>query len=170
MARFLHRYFSWIRRNANMVILAACFLAGFVLGIRMSHGAELSVSLMRSALYGTVSIVGLLAVLLLPFLFSALAVYFSKSQLLYGIAFLKAFLFAFIATAVSSVFGNAGWLARFLILFSDSLNLPLLWLYWLRHIPGKRAYQAADAMVLACCICLVGIADYILIMPLLQGI
>ena len=170
MARFLHRCFICLRRNANTAFLAACFLTGLILGIRMSHGVDFSVSLMRGALSSTVSIVRLLSVLLLPLLFSALAVFFSKPQLLYPIAFLKAFVFSFVSAGICTGFGSAGWLARPLIMFSDSLSLPMLWLYWLRHIPGRRTFQAADVMVIAGCVGLVGLLDQFLIMPLLQGI
>ena len=170
MARFLHRFFVWLRRNANAALLAACFLVGFVLGVRMSCGVDFSVSLMRGAMAGSVSIVSLLCVLLLPLLFSALAVYFSKPRLLYCIAFVKAFAFAFVSAAITSGFASAGWLARWLLMFSDCLSLPLLWMYWLRHVPGRRAFQAADVSVIAGCIGLVGLCDQILVMPLLQGI
>lgn len=170
MARFLHRFFSELRRKSNVWILAVCFFAGLVLGIRASHEAGLSFPLMRGALKSTVSIVRLLSILLLPFLFSALAVYFSKPKLLYGIAFLKAFVFAFISAGISAGFGGAGWLIRWLLMFSDSLCLPVLLLYWLRHIPGRRRFQTADTMILAGCIGLVGLLDHRLIMPLLQGI
>lgn len=170
MARFLHRFFSELRRNANVAILAACFLVGLILGIRMSHEAEFSFSLMRSALKSTVSIVRLLSVLLLPFLFSALAVYFSKPKLLYGIAFLKAFAFGFVSAGINAAFGSAGWLVRLLVMFSDCMSMPILWLYWLRHLPGKRVFQAADVMITVGCISLVGFLDHMLIMPLLRGI
>lgn len=170
MARFLHRFFAELRRKTNVLILAACFLAGLILGIRMSHRAEFSFSLMHGALDRAVSIVHLLSVLLLPILFSALAVYFSKPRLLYGIAFLKAFVFAFVSAGVSAGFGNAGWLVRWLLMFSDSLSLPLLWLYWLRHIPGRRVFQANDVLAIAGGIVLAGLLDQMLVMPLLQGI
>jgi hypothetical protein len=48
--------------------------------------------------------------------------------------------------------------------------MPLLCLYWLRHIPGKRPFQAADAMAIAGGIGLVGLIDHMLVMPLLQQI
>lgn len=170
MARFLHRCFCYLRRNGNVAFLAVCFFAGFSLGIRMSHEVEFSDSLMRGSVSSTVSILRLLSVLLLPFLFSALAVYFARPRLLYGIAFLKAFVFAFVSAGIASCFGSAGWLARWLIMFSDSLCLPLLWLYWLRHIPGRSGVQGADLMITVSGMALIGLFDTVLIMPLLQGI
>lgn len=170
MARFLHRYFICLRRNAGVAFLAACFLSGLFFGVWMSYGVEFSVSLMRGVMDSAVSIVSLLGVLLLPLLFSALAVYFSKPRWLFGIAFLKAFSFAFVSAGICTGFGSAGWLVRSLILFSDGLSLPLLWLYWLRHIPGRRTFQAADVMVIAGCIGSIGLLDQFLIIPLLRGI
>ena len=170
MARFLHRFFVWFGRNVPTVLLVACFFAGFIPGIRMSCKAAFSFSLMRGAMDSAVSIVSALCVLLLPLFFSALAVYFSKPKLLYGIAFLKAFTFAFVSAGITSGFGSAGWLARRLLMFSDSLSLPLLWLYWLRHIPGKGVFQPADTILIASCMGFIGFADHVLISPLLQGI
>lgn len=170
MARFLHRFFAALRREVNVLLLAACFSAGLILGIRMSCEADFPLSLMRGAMTSTVSIVRLLSVLLLPVLISALAVYFSKPQFLYGIAFLKAFLFAFVSAGITAGFGSAGWLARWMLMFSDCLCLPLLWLYWLRHLPGRKTFQIADIWILACCIGLIGLLDQIWMMPLLQGL
>ena len=170
MARFLHRFYSCLHRNVSVMVISACFLLGLILGIRFSHTVDFSVSLMRGALCGAVSIVRLLSVLLLPLLFSALAVYFSKPRLLYGIAFLKAFLFAFVSGSVVSCFGSAGWLARWLIMFSDCMSLPLLWLYWLRHIPGRNPFQGTDTILTASGLALIAILDHTLIMPLALGI
>ena len=56
------------------------------------------------------SIFGLLTSVLLPFLFSAFAVYISVPKFLCVVSFLKAFLLAYVSSAVNAAFDGAGWL------------------------------------------------------------
>ncbi len=168
MARFLHHIFVFLRRKSSTVILAFCFLSGLISGLLLFRQAAFSVSLMRSALCSDVSIFRLLCVILLPFLFSAFAVYFSKPRVLYLIAFLKAFLFAFVSAGITLAFGSAGWLVRWLVMFSDCLSLPLLWLYWQRNVSGQQGFRLAEFGVFAGIACLIGCLDHAFIVPLLS--
>ncbi len=170
MARFLHHIFSGLQRKAATVILAFCFLTGLLFGLLLFREAQFSVALMRGALDGTVSIVRLLSVILLPFLFSAFAVYFSKPRALYLIAFLKAMTFAFVSAGVRLSFGSAGWLAQGLMMFSDCLTLPLLWLYWAQNVSAGRGFQLKELLSFAGCACLIGCLDYFIIVPFLTVI
>lgn len=170
MARFLHHVLRSLQRKWEIVFLAFCFSMGLVFGTLSFYRADLSSSLMHGAISGSVSIVHLLSVILLPFLLSALAVFFSKPKLIFAIAFLKAFNFAFISAGVFAAFGCGGWLVRWLLMFSDCLTMPLLWLYWLRNAFGCRAFRIWEVGTTAAAYCLIGCLDYYFIMPLLLGI
>lgn len=129
--------YGW--RKACNYFLAFAWFSGLICGTLVSLQTRNSLSaLMRSALSAPVSIVGLLCVTVLPFLFSAFAVFLSKPILLLPICFAKAFVFAFCSTCILQAFGSAGWLIRWLLLFGDCASIPLLYWFWMRYLPGKR--------------------------------
>ncbi|MBQ9762411.1 MAG: hypothetical protein IJV82_04965 [Oscillospiraceae bacterium] len=74
-----------------------------------------------------------------PFLFSGLAVYLRETWLLLFVCGAKAFSFGFCSFGVILAFGQGSWLVRFLFLFSDCLLIPVLFLYWVRHLYERRS-------------------------------
>ena len=157
--------------KASPWLLALSWLIGMLLGIPAALAAsDFLVPMMRESIGCSVSIPGLLAATLLPFLFSAYAVSLSEPWLLLIISTLKAFSYSFCACGVSLAFGQSSWLVRFLFLFSDHCLIPLLYLYWLRHI---RAKAKTSPLELSGCIgaaLLVGSIDYYLIAPFLVSL
>lgn len=126
--------------------------------------------MMRGAASGSVSIAGLLGITTLPFLISAFAVSFSMAWLIFPVCFCKAFAFSFVSLGVLQAFGSAGWLVRLLLLFSDCAGMPLLYGFWLRHLPGGRPVGVWEtAFLLAACV-LLGSVDYRIISPFLAGL
>ena len=167
MARFLYHDFHPSARKGYMLYLALCWSAGLIAGCAMAASAEPSViSLMRMAVFGPVSIVGLLGVTLLPLLCSALAVYLSRPFLLLAAGFCKACFFGFIAFAVRIAFGNAGWVYQQLLMFCDACTLPMLYCFALRHSPERCCLRPADWLFVLWGIA-VAVADFLLISPLL---
>ncbi len=146
MARFLHHFdTSTFRLNRN-VLLALSWIFGLGFGaLVFRYGKDHIVSLMPSVLSSRLSIVGLASCSVLPFLFSVLAVYFSVPPLLMPICFFKAFLYAYVSCGVYGAFYHAGWLLHLLLLFVDTLSIPVLYLYWQRHISGCRAFRFGTA-------------------------
>lgn len=126
--------------------------------------------MMRAAACACVSITGLLAAIILPFLLSALAVYLQSLRLLPLIAFGKAFLVSFLGLSLLEAFGSAGQLVRWLLMFSDCCSLPLLFWYWLRHISGPgRLTWSGTALVLLVAL-LIGGFDYCVVSPFLAAV
>lgn len=105
-------------------ILFGCFLS-------VTYFDSIS-SLMRIAFYQRVSIVGSLICVFLPMILSAWAVVKNRSCFVFLICFLKAVAFAFCSGLISELFGDAGWLVRFLFLFSDHFTLIILFVLWVR--------------------------------------
>ena len=152
------------------LLLVICWFAGLISGIAYSHCMQPFASLMRGAASGAVSIVGLGAVLFLPYLLTVSAVLFSRSGFLFLIAFSKAFSYAVCATWVEFVFQNSGWMIRFLLLFSASTSLPVLLWLWFHCIGGTKntcnnAFYIAAGYLLA-----IGIIDYAIIAPFLNSV
>lgn len=155
-------------RRIRLAALAFCWCSGLMLGLHYAYRADSTYFLlMRMAASCRVSIVGLLTAVFLPFLLSALAVYISRPELLLPVCFLKAFSFSCSAAAVSAAFGSAGWLIRFLLNFSECCTLPLLCLFWIRHISGVKRPAGRDFLICCIAVLTIGALDYLLISPYL---
>ena len=152
-------------------LLCFCWILGMILGVFSAHGAEASlVPLIRQSTRSPGSALGLLSAALLPFLLSGLAVSFSETWLLLLISAFKAFSFTFCAAGVSLAFGQSSWLVRFLFLFSDLSLIPVLYIYWLRHLrkdSKTRRWELPCCLIWATIVC--GI-DYLYIAPFLASI
>ena len=145
MARFLHSFNTSAFHGRN-ILLAVSWTLGLGFGaLAFRYGVDHIVSLMPSLLSSRLSIVGLAASALLPFLFSVFAVYFSVPLLLIVICFAKAFLFAYISCGIHGYFVHAGWLVHWLVLFVDAFSIPVLYLYWQQHISGVRCFRFRTA-------------------------
>ena len=115
------------------------WLAGLVLGtISAAAAGNQYLLLMRMAPGAHVSIVGLLATVLLPFLLTAYAVLKNRRWMLYAVCFVKVFAFGFCGYGITAAYGSAGWLIRSLLQFSDIFTVPILCWYSLRNLNGGR--------------------------------
>lgn len=158
------------RRSCKMILILV-WCGGLLLGALGASGASNSInSLMRACVDSRVTIVGLLSVPLLPFLFSAVAVYLSISWLIYPIGFVKAFCFGFCACAVTIAYGSAGWLMMYLLLFTDCLTLPVLCWFWIRHVDGNKGRLWGDGVACMLWFVLIGSFDFWVVLPLLDKI
>ena len=171
MARFFCLDLSKLWRKGCRFFLACFWLSGILCGVLafLSAGRTL-VSLMRSTLLVPVSIVGMLCVTILPFLLSAFAVSLSKPVFLLPICFGKAFLFAFVSIGILQAFGSAGWMFRWILLFSDCVCVPLLYWFWLRHISGVRSLYGGEAALMCALGLLIGSVNFSIISPFLAGL
>ena len=117
---------------------------------------------MRGILFGSVSIVSLLSVGLIPFLFTAYAVCLSKSWILFAVSFCKALLFSFMAMGISSAFGSAGWLVSALVLFSGHMWNWILYFLWIRILAGRKIHWSlvTVAFLLTGCIAVYVISPF----------
>jgi hypothetical protein len=118
---------------------------------------------MNSTAGAAVSIVGLVCVLVLPFLFSVFLVTLGLKQFLPLVAFVKAFCFSFVAVGVFDGYGLGGWLAFPMLMFSDLFCLPALWLYWLRQDERETGSVSSAGYLLY--LAFVGSLDYCVISP-----
>ena len=144
MVRFFHTRFFPDSRKVSAAVLAFALITGYGLGSFLAAGAAHStVSLMRTAISSRVSIVCLLPVVFLPFLFAAFAVSIHQLWLFIPLAFSRAAAFGYLASLVLYSFGSSGWLVFTLFLFSDCISLPLLCWFWLRSISkdGRNIYR-----------------------------
>ena len=159
------RHFSksskWWRWFLGMSVSAGIILGYFA----YLHNVLNFTSLMCMLPYQHVSIVGLFCVLSLPLLLSVAAVHFSAYRLLYFIAFSKGITFSYCACYVFAAFGDAGWLVRLLVMFSDSSMLvPLFW-FWNRNITGKSDTFRHEVIICGMFALAIGIFDLLVVSP-----
>lgn len=158
-------------RKYSKWFLASSWCVGLLFGVSAARCARtIIVPMMRSAVSASVSIPGLFAAAVLPFLLSAYAVSISEPWLLLIISTLKAFGFSFCAFAVSLAFGQSSWLVRFLFLFSDYCLIPILYLYWLRHISEKGSGFRFETCICITAALVIGSIDYCIVSPFLASL
>ncbi len=122
--------YTWTR-----VFLSVIWILGIFLGLYLSVSlTENSKSLVRTLLESRVSTVGLIANLFLPFIISAIVWKFKIPAIYLLLAFTKAICYGFCLCSIGYVFREAGWLLRWLFLFSDTCSSALLLWYWYRNI------------------------------------
>lgn len=83
------------------------------------------------------------------------------------LCFIKGFLFSFVSAGIFRQFGSAGWLFRYLLLFSDCITLPLLYLFWIRNLSYFKPVRGCEAIFIATFVFLVWSVDYRVISPVL---
>lgn len=172
MARFLHYSCGSDLRKRRSVLLAFCFVFGAGSGIYFNTFADdvFFLSLMRSMRNHSVSIVVSLAILLLPFVFSALAVYLSAPGLLFPVCFVKSFLFTYVSFGFYLALNGSGWLLRLFFMFADVFSVPVLYYYWLRHISGIRKFSFTEWFAISLQAVLLGSFAYFYLIPHASGL
>lgn len=152
-------------RKRSRLILAFCWFSGLCCGMAVYDAADASVlPLMRSFLWEEVSIVTLLWVNLLPFLFSAIAVFLSAPALVLPVCFCRAVLLGFVSLGILQSFGAAGWFLLWLLMFSRCACVPVLYLYWLCCLERARPSASLTALFGAVCTALCCV-EYCIISP-----
>ena len=164
----MRNFDSFTLRKSGRWFLAFSWVLGLGFGgLVFRSCGETAVSLMRLALYEQVSIVGLLLSSLLPFLFSAFAVYLHCPGLLLVICFFRAFLYSYFLCSLFGAFGPSGWLLRWLFLFTDSCAAALLYGYAQGHITGYSGFSPGRFALFSLCVGLLTGVDYKIILPIL---
>ena len=154
----------------RIVTLSFVFFLGHLLGVWVSGTAgDFFVAQMQTAAASRVSIVGLLASAVVPFLFSAFVVYAGRPLFLIPIAFWKAFLYSYVGYRWWMAWGHAGWLVTGLVMFTGMLSMPVLFWYWMRYVGGRKLEWNVFFLVLGCLVA-IGIVDHQWIVPFLIGI
>ena len=139
MVRFFRYRYSDPTRRRNVSVLAFVLGCGFLFGSILSAlPGNSDCMLITAAADYPASAGALLAVTLLPFLFTAFALFIRRRRLLLLISYLKASAFSYICGSVLRMYGQSGWLLVTLLLFSDCLALPLLCWVWIRSLDDGR--------------------------------
>lgn len=147
-------------------IFSLCWISGLLLGTLVAADFEASVSsLMRTAVFGRVSIISLCATAFFPFLLVGYIVYSKRLRILFLICFCKAFSFSFCAWLVRCSFGTAGWLMQPLLQFTDVCMVPVFCWFSIRYLLGHKSSLLKDGIVYVISGITVIVMDYFFITP-----
>ena len=170
MVRFFRARIMQSGRSSTAIILAFMFFTGLLCGTVTATYTEPSYLLMmRRGLTYPVSIVVLLPAVILPLLFSALAVFISQLWLLIPIAFLKAYLYGFLSSCIYISGQASGWLLHGLFMCTDCLSIPVMFWFWFRSCSNTKSNLSSFLLAV---ILVIGIAfiDYQFISPFLASL
>lgn len=163
--------FSQFWCRACTPILALSWIIGILIGVYSGISAgPFVLSLMRMAGDAHMSIVGLLVCMSLPFLISAFLLSLRIPWFVPVVAFFKACSYGFCALAIVRAFGSAGFLVKFLFLFSDTLTLPVLYWFWLRQLSCSCGSLKKDLVTALGIVAVIVLLDHLLISPFLVNI
>ena len=119
-------------RNVPVIILASSWTVGLLFGTHIAYSADsVFFHLMRQVPSESVSIVSLLFIKLLPYLFSAFAVIASYRWLFFIAAFMEAFLLSFVGIGVMLSFGQGGWVPALILMCCSSLGACAVLWFWI---------------------------------------
>ena len=154
-----------------VLILAISWVCSIVVGAYLAFSAQdLSSSLMHAVLINRVSIVGLATILFFPFILSALAAYFSLSELIYVIAAVKGVCLGFTTTTLLFCYADAAWLVYGLACFSSSFTLIPLLHFWIRYLTGAVRSLWSDTYRYFIYAAAVGVVEYLYLSPLISDV
>lgn len=153
-------------QTISIFLLISTWVVGSIVGFLIYNQAGSNYSsLMHGASISAVSIVGLLLSILLPFLLTAFAVFFSCPAIVYFVCLLKAISYGLCSLSVYGLYGRAGWLAQLLIMFTENCTTLSLWVSWLCFLAyrsDKKPYYFGVCFIISA-VC--GIMDLLVFSP-----
>ena len=158
--------YHFLSRRKEYFLLIVVWTFGLIVG-RFLCVPSL-ITMMCSAFFQPVSIVGSCICIFLPFVLSLYFILCEKTILLLIVCFIKAVAYGFACSLLSCVYGTASWLLRGLFLFSDSCFLPIMMLFWLNYCQEGNRVDRKLVFTGTLFGVLIGATDYCLISPFLE--
>ena len=119
--------FGFLQQYRSYALFSLIYLLGLIAGLIYIVRYPYS-SMMRLLAYPQMSIVIGFLISAIPFIVFYIFFRCSAFRFLLPLAFIKAFTFMYCFAGVSIAYADAGWLVRFLLLFTDFFSVPLfLW-------------------------------------------
>jgi len=158
-------------RNWSVLFLAFSWCVGLSFGVYYAAAADVSLfSLMRRTFLEPVSIVSSISIMLLPFLFTIVAVYLRDLRLFLFPCAVKGFLFSFTSQCFAMSFGYSSGMIRLLYFFAEHVSVVTLIWFWIRHIPGFRCSIWRDIIFSTVFVLGITLLANFLISPILAAI
>lgn len=153
--------------NKKIFAVACFWLLGLISGAAVAwKTAIIHTSLTQSLYYSDLSVVGFLAMLIFPYLLSAVLFRTSIGKCVFLLILIKAYSFSWSSVTFLLTFGCAGWLFRLLFMFSSCLTSVLLLWYWIRNFSNDRKGKKSDLFLCLVLTLIIGFIDFSIISPL----
>lgn len=162
---FLHSH------NFRRGLVALFWITGLLLGYYFSlHIPPETASSICTITSAPVSFAGLFFSQIIPFVLTAVFVWFRISVLILPVVFLKAVSFSFSSSALALSFWDAGWLLYRFYTFADSWSvIILLWLWYScadREVSNFNSRLLLSVITTSCGCCF----DYFIVSPFLLAL
>ena len=159
-----------LKHNKVTMLLSfvLCWFLGLLSGILLAiHTSPFSASMMRIAVCGNVSIVGMLLSTLFPYFITVVAYWASAYFIIVIFSYFDSLALSFCAACLYIVFNDAAWLICILFLFSDIfLVTSLIYLRITVILQDHRMFRE-KCLIVFILIVLITIIDYFVIVPFL---
>ena len=147
-------------RLSNLFFLSAWFFGSLTSLYIISFVPDSTLFLFRSILHNRTTLFGLILVQMLPLLMSCFTFWLRKPEFAYPVIFFKAFSFSYCLFGIFLLYDTAGWMMRWVILFSASCSiLPLIW-FWYRNFPRRGVSFNKDVCICTFIVILFCLVDY----------
>lgn len=167
LSRSCSHHLGPFRCKDGTMLLAFVWSTGLTCGAIFADSFDLYfASQIHHIVDDPVSMGSLLSSLFLPFLLSALATLQCR-PLLFFISFFKAFSYGACFHGVTLAFPHCGWLIRCLLLFSDNCALPVLYIYWIRHVSRDPSCLRREFLYCFCYLLSIAVMDVYWVSPFL---
>lgn len=156
-------------RNHAQYLIVIVWILGLLLGTFAAHNlVDVYTAMIANFHLFNSSIYCFSFAVFLPLISSLVVLFLGRPNLLIPIAFTKGFLFSNVSSVVYLIFGNCGWLMRWLFLFTDSCLIPALILFWIYHISGNREHLLRNSVILSFYALCIASIDYTYVSNLLH--
>ena len=131
----MHKRSVLYSNSIARLLLAIIWILGILLGLYIAVSLpDNSRQIVAALTQSRVSVVSIIGCFFVPVILSAIVWKVKYLALFFVLAFLKAVCYGFCFCTIGHVFRDAGWLLRWLFLFSDSCSSALLLWFWYRNI------------------------------------
>lgn len=154
------------RRICCKLLILLVWCTGMLTGIYVSLHNFPNVSSWVHSYDGGVSIVSLLICSAFPFVIYAFLTSCGLRWLLLPLCFTKAFMYCFCACSVALVYGSGGWLARILLLFSNTVSTTVLLWYQFKSIDVGATNMRTITVACVLLVSLSSIFDHYIVTPI----
>ena len=160
----LRKTFLYTQGTDTKCLIFWCL--GLVSGTLISSVFSQSISVVLQGSSSAHFIWAFLLSVFLPFAVCYLGIRFHREFVLYIVIFMKSFLFYCCFAGICLCYRQGGWLASFLLMFSEGITSPLLVLFIFKNIKGRRSKFQIDAALYIVLCALIYLMDYYLIRPI----
>ena len=154
-----------LKRRVWRFCILGGWLAGITVGALVSQYNLSDASWLPLIYSSRISVIGFLAMLIIPFLLSALFFRLSLPGLIVPLSFVKAFSYGWCSGCIMLYFHSAGWLVRFLLLFTDTFVAIFLIWFWFRNAYSRVERLKEDTLICLIFTLLIGCIDCCVISP-----